>query len=223
MTHLTGIRTLIVEESRLAEPLFKATLILDALLIATAGVKTGKFDGEILETGQLRTSVIGASALECKQFPLWVRMPAFSATVALVHGVKVKRMEVEFSPANTITHNDIDVADISIVILSVITPLYVDFFEKHRHWLKATYGGDAYAWPMLFNFGRVIRNFISHHAGHVHFDNANAAPVTWHHLSYSPADEGKQVIGTDLALGDMIVLLFELSDELDRLGCPLNP
>jgi hypothetical protein len=107
-------------------------------------------------------------------------------------------------------------------VLGAVTPVYVDFWEKHRRWIRATCGAESYKWPPLFEFARMVRNFISHHAGHVHFDNPNAPSVTWHHLRYSPADEGKLVIGTEIQLAELIILLFELGDELDKLSCPLN-
>jgi hypothetical protein len=106
--------------------------------------------------------------------------------------------------------------------LGLITPIFVDLFEQHRLWLRTRYGGDANAWPSLFNFARLIRNFISHHRGHIHFDNKNAPPVSWHHVVYSPKDEGKLAVGhgADFLPADIIILLVEFSQELDRVGCP---
>lgn len=44
----------------------------------------------------------------------------------------------------------------------------------------------------------------------------NPRPVLWHHLNYNQALNGRQIVGYDLSVGDMLVLLFELGDELDR-------
>lgn len=108
-------------------------------------------------------------------------------------------------------------------VLHAISTIYVDFYEKHRTWIQTQYSRDAENWPPLFNFARMMRNFISHHAGHVGFTSPKSPSVAWHHLSYSPADTGKLVLGTDVNIGDLLMLFFEIGDELDYLGCPLNP
>lgn len=50
--------------------------------------------------------------------------------------------------------------------------------------------------------------------------NLNANPYDTSQLR-SPADNGRPIFSKDdLAFGDIVVLLFEFSDELDRLGAP---
>ena len=45
--------------------------------------------------------------------------------------------------------------------------------------------------------------------------------MKWYNLQYGPADNGKPVLFNDMALGDFIALLFEMSNELDKLGAPI--
>jgi hypothetical protein len=113
--------------------------------------------------------------------------------------------------------------DFASLIQHLIDPFYVSFYESHYQWIRRNCGGDAYAWPSILNFARVMRNSVVHHGGRVQFDNPNAGPVQWYHLAYSPAENGRQAVGGDLGLADILILMFEIADELDRLGCPLNP
>lgn len=60
---------------------------------------------------------------------------------------------------------------------------------------------------------------IGHHGGKVRQDRKND-PGEWRGITYSAKDNGQQIIGGDLTLGDVIVLMFDLNDELDMLGSP---
>jgi hypothetical protein len=46
-------------------------------------------------------------------------------------------------------------------------------------------------------------------------------PVKWYNLEYSPRDNGKPVLYNDMAIGNFIALLFEMSNELDKLEAPI--
>jgi hypothetical protein len=104
---------------------------------------------------------------------------------------------------------------------SAVFPTYVQFFEDRKLWIESSYGSNTYNWPSVWNFGRVIRNAISHRNA-LDFRNQNAPPVTWYNLSYSAADHGKKLFETDFSIADVIVLMFEMNDALDVTGCPLN-
>jgi hypothetical protein len=213
-------RTLRKGESRLFEPMHNIVLIADSVGIAVMYALLGRVE-PIAEIPQNDTAV------QCAQFPFFVRFPVLTTLKRVAQGNPLTEMKVSFPPTGPSPlppgKAQSTVKGHGAFALTLITPIYVDFFERHRLWIKATFGGDAYAWPPIFNFARVLRNFVSHHAGHVHFDNTNAAPVTWHNLTYSPADEGKKVLVADIDVGDLIVLLFEIGDEIDRHNCPLNP
>ena len=216
MTKLSGARLLIRGKDRSFEPMHKVIVIADGIGIAI----------QIVKFGGIFNPKLSRATATCVQFPIVVEFPFLSPTVAMVRGAPTDEFKIEFLPKTTTPLNPNETQTVvrgyGRNVLEAITPVYVDFFEKHRRWLKAKFGGDANAWPPLFNFSRAIRNFISHRSGCVDFENMKAPPVTWHHLTYSPADMGKQVIGSDFDLADLIVLLFEVSDELDSLGCPLN-
>lgn len=100
----------------------------------------------------------------------------------------------------------------------VISPIFLMFFERYNDWLDATYG-DAKNWPATLNFSRVVRNSIAH--GKIKIRNPAAPSVRWRDLEYGYKDNGHQIIGSDIKLGEMVALIFDVSDALDSLNAPL--
>lgn len=87
--------------------------------------------------------------------------------------------------------------------------LATNYYEQNVSLLKAKFSSDAQLWPDVWNFGRIVRNAMSH-AGKIHFDNPKATPVRWRGLEYSPADNGHQILHTDLWPGDIFNLIIEM-------------
>ena len=104
------------------------------------------------------------------------------------------------------------------IMAQIIAPIFLMFFERYNDWLNVN-KGDAKNWPPTLNFARVVRNGVAH--GKINIRNPEASPVTWRGLTYSYADNGKQIIGTDLKLGEMIVLMFDANDALDAINAPI--
>ena len=90
--------------------------------------------------------------------------------------------------------------------------MIVNYFERERPQIKAKYGGIKH-WPADWNFARVVRNSAAHN-NEVFFRNSNEAPVTWHGLTYAPADNGRKVLHVDLWPADLIYLMMELDTHL---------
>jgi hypothetical protein len=107
-----------------------------------------------------------------------------------------------------------------IGIVFFFSGTFVMFWDSYSEAIQAACGNDAYKWPSILNFARVIRNACSH-GGKIHFKNMNAAPVQWHSCSLSPADHGKLIIGEDFNPTTLLILMWEISEELDRLGIPV--
>lgn len=55
----------------------------------------------------------------------------------------------------------------------------------------------------------------------INVTRANDRPVVWRGLSYSQVDNGRAIMGTDLSVGDILMLLFDASHELDQRGSPI--
>jgi hypothetical protein len=107
------------------------------------------------------------------------------------------------------------------VLWHVITPIFVNFYERHLPWMEKNVGKQS-AWPDTFYFARLIKNSISH-GGKVHFTRDPKRTATWHHLRYDGGDHGKVMIGATgvFSISDLLFLMFDVSDELDGLGCPI--
>ena len=215
-----GMRTLKRRESRLFEAMHTTALVLDSFGVGIMYALLGRVEGMV--------SPQHDTACECNQVPGYViRIPVLVALRALASAKPVNELTMglvpappkELPPGKART----TVKGHGATTLTAITPIFVTFYEQHRRWISATLGSDSSSWPPLFNFARVIRNAISHHQGRIGFDNPNASPVNWRGLTYSPRDIGRVVLPDDIDIGDLIVLLFDIGDELDRLGCPLNP
>jgi hypothetical protein len=103
----------------------------------------------------------------------------------------------------------------------IILPFFVEFYEDYRPWLSLNVSRAA--WPSVWQFGCLVRNTASHGGGKLHIDDPAFAPVTWHSLTYGPPENGRQIFGGDLAFGDIFLLMLEMNDALDHLGCPMTP
>jgi hypothetical protein len=104
------------------------------------------------------------------------------------------------------------------VMPHVVSPIFLLFFERYNDWLN-TNVGDAVKWPPPLNFARVIRNAAAH--GKIKIKDHSAPAVTWRGLSYNHADNGRQIIGTDINLGEILALMFDANDALDAVGVPV--
>jgi hypothetical protein len=210
MTNLSGIVSL-EREHRMFAPMLRICTVVDALVIAMAAMHEKQLS---FEHGH-RHGILS------RQFPTIVGLPMFDPVTALSKGLKPAKIHVMFDDESALPKGGVMVTGFEFDPISLVTPYFVDFLEVNRPWLKSAFGGDRNTWPTLFNFAFIVRNFLVHNGGRVNFDNINAPPVSWYALTYAPSDNGKRCIGIDLIMGDLIILLFEVSNELDRLGCPL--
>ena len=106
------------------------------------------------------------------------------------------------------------------VMANVIAPIFIMFFERYNDWLTDTLGrGSADTWHPTLNFCRVVRNAAAH--GSINFRNPSAPSVSWRDLTYSPADNGNPVIGTDMQIGEILALMFDADDALTENGAPI--
>ena len=101
--------------------------------------------------------------------------------------------------------------------MHLISPFFGGYFETYKPWLKHNVSTDVYQWPAVWNFARVVRN-ATFHEGRISWDNVNAPAVSWEGIEYSSEDNGREVIGSHLTLGDLLILMLEMDKELHRLG-----
>lgn len=92
--------------------------------------------------------------------------------------------------------------------------LITNYFERHRHDIVDKFGTDVNSsWPSVWNFARVVRNAMAH-GGEILIRSPTAPPVNWKGLSYSPNDNGRNILHTDLWPGDLLDLLIEMDSHL---------
>lgn len=103
--------------------------------------------------------------------------------------------------------------------IAILKPFFVEFYEDYIDWLRVNLKNDHTKWPVVWQFGRIVRNASSHNR--VFISDQKFSPVSWHGLTYGPNENGREIFGTDLEIGDLIILMCEMSDELDRLNVPL--
>jgi len=97
---------------------------------------------------------------------------------------------------------------------------YLRFYEQHRPHIQKVHGGDTKAWPQTLQFAWLLRNGITHHGGHINFENPNYPAVTWNGLSFSPADNGKPIFAAHFTTADLIFLMRDVANHLDSIGAP---
>ena len=172
--------------------------------------------------GRNETYVPGDHAdLDSALFPLSIYLPVFGPIEFALKGTTPPRILLglhskdRFPTVATQT-------SLRAVWSNAITPIFITFFENHRPWLAANASSDPNQWPSIWNFARVVRNAMGH-GGRLKIDNPNAPPVSWYQLAYGPEHNNRQIIGTDLSPADILILMFEMSDTIDALGCPLAP
>lgn len=129
-----------------------------------------------------------------------------------------KPSTIEFDEA----HNDLSGAGalnlgaIDPLLFSFGQSLITNYYERYLAEIEGKWGNDRTRWPGVWNFGRVLRNAMSH-GGRIDFRNKNASSVKWRGLIYSPADEGRLVLHTDLWPGDLYYLLREMDEARKNL------
>src|SRR6266404_3486521 len=147
----------LTSQHRLFDLMRNLVFIVDALFAAISATKQGA-DWNGVASGVLpfKSTQFGISVI----LPIGVLMPA------LLNNKPVRIIGVAFFLTKDIgppLRKTAYTATLPPRILdNMIAPLYVDFFERYRPWIKTNYGGDPYAWPALLNFGRAVRNWISH-------------------------------------------------------------
>jgi hypothetical protein len=170
------------------------------------------------------------TTLVCSQLPVDIRFPVFGPIEMVLRGEIPKLVGVNFVEKSNYRKPNYSVWAAGIqasapndglgeLIQNLFSPYFVEFYEEYRQWIFDAAGRPDF-WPEVWRFGRVVRNAISH-GGEVKIDRPDEKPVTWYGLTYSASDNGSVILGRIIGLGDMVALMVDMSDELDRMGCPV--
>ncbi|WP_029934542.1 hypothetical protein [Sphingomonas sp. UNC305MFCol5.2] len=151
---------------------------------------------------------------DCKQSPAcWLWRPYITVS-AISHNARSEHIEMGRLVA---CQPDVDavlgLGAVSHLLQSFGQALATAFFEQCREEVELKFGADVTGWPHVWNFGRTVRNAMSH-GGKIHFQNPGASPVSWKGLTYSAADNGRQILHSDLWPGDIFDLIIEMDSYL---------
>jgi hypothetical protein len=165
------------------------------------------------------------ATLLCNLFPLEIWLPIFGPTYAAINDKPISGIGITFQPVSiTVGPGMAEVPRYGKVQVEIAALVFLRFYEENLSLIVEAFGGrDRTQWPQLFQFAWAVRNAITHNAGRISFQRANASPVCWYSLSYSPSDNGRLILGPALGFGDLLVLMFEMADELDQRGCSTPP
>lgn len=197
---------------RLFSPVNDLLIILSAITHASSLMVDGSTHKHPQPTMRLNTKQMGCA------YVIPLRGPLEHALA----GTTPDRIEIGMTPSathdNKLHGPKLHTGGLDSVMTHVISPIFITFFERYNDWMTENYS-DAINWPMTLNFARIIRNAAAH--GKINFRNPRAPAVSWRGLSYSPADNGRQVIGLDIRMGDVLGLMFDANEELNKFGVPV--
>ena len=151
---------------------------------------------------------------DCKQSPArWLWRP-YITVAAISHNARSEHIEMaRLATCQPDASAILGLGAVGHLLQSFGQALTTAFFEQCREDLERKFGTEVSGWPAVWNFGRVVRNAMSH-GGKVHFTNSGASPVSWKGLTYSPADNGRQILHSDLWPGDIFDLIIEMDSHL---------
>jgi hypothetical protein len=97
------------------------------------------------------------------------------------------------------------------VLTPVIHAAFVHYYESVLDEIECNHGPSRtwHQWPEVLRFGRTVRNAFTH-GGVVHVTDPKAPVSSWQGVTYGPAQNGHQVLYTDLMPGDLVLLMEEM-------------
>jgi hypothetical protein len=164
------------------------------------------------------------AVLISKLFPIHIRYNVFGPFWAAFKPIHILNYEFTFVTASPRPMDKI----LTSAKWGAIAEMFwntslIFFYEQHRPWIQNTLGSqpkDMDRWPPIFRFAWALRNAAAHHGGKLNITDPRVPPITWHHLKYDHRDAGLRIFGDVMNVADMLIFLIEMSDELDRVGCP---
>lgn len=97
-------------------------------------------------------------------------------------------------------------AGIAATTQAIGQAIFVAFWETNKQLIIQRHGHRR-NWPMVLQFANVIRDAFSHGGTIAMF--AHIPAVTHFGLTYSAADNGRQVLHNDLSLADIFLLMID--------------
>jgi len=148
--------------------------------------------------------------ISCKQSGAewyWRAAPTESSLTA---NVSTNQLFLQrFASPTPAQHEVIPLGAINGLMFNFGQSLGTNYFERNKPAIVVKFGADPKGWPDVWNFGRIVRNSMSHR-GEITFLSSGASPVSWKGLTYSPSDIGRRILHTDIWPGDLFDLIIEM-------------
>lgn len=117
----------------------------------------------------------------------------------------------DVSPQHPIT-----VTKVQQLMTRLVGEAFLSYYERHVDMVENLVGKESEGrWPQAWGFGWVIRNACAHD-GNIFFKRSQHLPVQWRNLTYSYADNGRQVLFDDMTGVELILLMEEMDAFLRR-------
>lgn len=91
------------------------------------------------------------------------------------------------------------------------------YYETYVGWAASVGALVTINSNSVWRFARVVRNAISH-AGRISIDDKGFVPVSWANVTLGQIDNGREIIGVDLELPDLMLLMLDMDVTLESYG-----
>jgi hypothetical protein len=180
-------------------------------LVTAQAAMAGYLAGHITEASGTGTAYgeTGLIQQQCHTVPLELEVPAGKVLGTVVDQRWPQSVILRFhpgpAPAKTATLNGIQ-----NLMGSLYQQAFIAYFERNRDAIEAKFDKVRNGkWPMVLQFGRAVRNAFAH-GGTV--DIREDITVTWRGVTYSPVENGRQVLYNDLSQGDLTILMVDMDE-----------
>ncbi len=186
----------------------------NSILIATSAFAIA---GNVIQNGEFRFRGIEDNAIfACSQANLQIVLPIYGPLQAALKGILPDEIELLVVQKIAPPQGMVPFTEATRrVYLNLVAPYFVEYFETYKSLLRQHKGGRKH-WPKTWRFGWAVRNAISHD-NRIRIDDEDEPSVTWYGLSYTSQNNGHELFIDDLYPGDLILLMFEMNQELDAV------
>jgi hypothetical protein len=165
---------------------------------------------EIYNTGSAkRWPADDVVILDAKQAQMRLTFAPLSLLTTVCLNQKPVSLRLSETTKSIELNANLNLGAIEPLLFSFGQAMVTNYFEEYRDEIEGTFTDNPAKWPPVWNFARVVRNAMSH-GGHINIKNRNSLPARWRSLTYSYADNDRQVLHTDIWPGDLFYLLSEM-------------
>lgn len=139
-----------------------------------------------------------------------IRVRGQSVAQAIITNHWPQTIELGLDPLTKPYDGDNRLGALQTYVYSALQGMFTSFYEDNKSVIENKFGTVA-TWPSVWNFGRVVRNALSH-GGNLNITHPGT--VSWRSLTYAQIDHGSQLIFADLWPGDVLILMKEMQDAM---------